>query len=277
MKFRARIVDIVSLQQFTKIVHTISKLAKVAAVRITLDTVYFIVNEDAVSGGGFLWADVPQDTIFQEFNMQGVSEEFNEIYLDVVMEHLVRALRSSVAAKSLKIKLTKKQTPCLSLEIELPSLVSANRTVVHDVPVSVIPRRLWGNFTEPEVEVADIITHMPSLKVLKTIVEKMKNLNTYVTICISTDREMTMSVQTDMVTVTTHFKGLQFPVPESPAGLISGQYEVRLDLRRLTPLLVGQQLNPRQVTCKIIHKRHCHFIFDHDNGSLQCLLPCVYS
>uniref|UniRef100_A0A0K8R836 Checkpoint protein n=1 Tax=Ixodes ricinus TaxID=34613 RepID=A0A0K8R836_IXORI len=241
MKFRARIVDIVSLQQFTKIVHTISKLAKVAAVRITLDTVYFIVNEDAVSGGGFLWADVPQDTIFQEFNMQGVSEEFNEIYLDVVMEHLVRALRSSVAAKSLKIKLTKKQTPCLSLEIEL------------------------------------IITHMPSLKALKTIVEKMRNLNTYVTIGISTDREMTMSVQTDMVTVTTHFKGLQFPVPESPAGLISGQYEVRLDLRRLTPLLVGQQLNPRQVTCKIIHKRHCHFIFDHDNGSLQCLLPCVYS
>ncbi|CAN7952085.1 unnamed protein product, partial [Ixodes pacificus] len=138
-----------------------------------------------------------------------------------------------------------------------PSLVSTNRTVVHDVPVSVIPRRLWGNFAEPEVEVADIITHMPSLKVLKTIVEKMKNLNTYVTICISTDREMTMSVQTDMVTVTTHFKGLQFPVPESPAGLISGQYEVRLDLRRLTPLLVGQQLNPRQVTCSKYGSFYC--------------------
>ncbi|CAN7983072.1 unnamed protein product [Ixodes hexagonus] len=277
MKFRARIVDIVCVQQFSKIVQTISKLAKIAAVRITLDTVYFIVNEEAVNGGGFLWADVPQETIFQEFNMQGVSEEFNEIYLEVVIEHLVRALRSSIAAKSLKIKLTKKQTPCLSLEIELPSLVSTNRTVVHDVPVSVIPRRLWGNFAEPEVEVANIITYMPSLKVLKTILEKMKNLNTYVTISISTDREMTMSVQTDMVTVTTHFKGLQFPVPESPSGLMSGQYEVRLDLRRLTPLLVGQQLNPRMVTCKIFHKKQCHFIFDHDNGSLQYFLPCVYS
>lgn len=63
-----------------------------------------------------------QDTIFQEYNMQGVSAEFNEIYLEVVIEHLVRALKSSQAAKSLKIKLAKKQTPCLSLEIELVTM-----------------------------------------------------------------------------------------------------------------------------------------------------------
>lgn len=44
---------------------------------------------------------------------------------------------------------------------------------------------------------------------------------------------------------------------ESPAGLISGQYEVRLDLRRLTPLLVGQQLNPRQVTCSKYGSFYC--------------------
>ncbi|KAH9369074.1 hypothetical protein HPB48_002582 [Haemaphysalis longicornis] len=88
--------------------------------------------------------------------MQGVSEEFNEIYLDVVVDHLVKALRSAAAAKSLKMKLTKKQTPCLTFEIELPSLVSAPRTVVHDVPVSVIARRMWANFAQPEVEAGDM-------------------------------------------------------------------------------------------------------------------------
>lgn len=158
MKFRGRIVDIVCIQQFSKIVHTVSKLAKDVTMRITADYIFFILNEDAVNGGGWLWADIPQESLFQEYNMQGVSEEFNEIYLDVVADHIVKALKSAVAAKSLKVKLTKKQTPCLSFEIELPSLVPTSRTVVHDVPVSVIPRRLWNNFAQPEVEQGDVST-----------------------------------------------------------------------------------------------------------------------
>ncbi|XP_049525604.1 checkpoint protein HUS1-like isoform X2 [Dermacentor silvarum] len=252
MKFRGRIVDIVCIQQLSKIVHTVSKLAKDVTLRITTDCVYFILNEDAVSGGGWLWADIPQETLFQEYNMQGVSDEFNEIYLDVVADHIVKALKSAAAAKSLKVKLTKRQTPCLSFEIELPSLVSTSRTVVHDVPVSVIPRRLWNNFAQPDVEEGDTIT-------------------------ISSDHGMTVSVQTDMVTVTTHFKGLQFPL--SGDGTIShaGVYEARIDLRKLVPVLLAQQLNPRQVTCKIAHKKLCHITFNHDYGSLQYLLPCVYS
>ncbi|XP_077561936.1 hus1-like checkpoint clamp component isoform X2 [Haemaphysalis longicornis] len=252
MKFRGRIVDALSIQQFSKIVHTVSKLAKDTTVRITTDCVYFILNEDAVSGGGWLWADIPQETLFQEFNMQGVSEEFNEIYLDVVVDHLVKALRSAAAAKSLKMKLTKKQTPCLTFEIELPSLVSAPRTVVHDVPVSVIARRMWANFAQPEVEAGDTLT-------------------------ISTDHEMTATVQTDMVTVTTHFKGLQFPLSGDSSFPADGVYEARVDLRKLVPVLLAQQLNPRQVTCKIVHKKLCHITFNHDNGSLQYLLPCVYN
>ncbi|XP_070393814.1 checkpoint protein HUS1 isoform X4 [Dermacentor albipictus] len=249
MKFRGRIVDIVCIQQLSKIVHTVSKLAKDVTLRITTDCVYFILNEDAVSGGGWLWADIPQETLFQEYNMQGVSEEFNEIYLDVVADHIVKALKSAAAAKSLKVKLTKRQTPCLSFEIELPSLVSTSRTVVHDVPVSVIPRRLWNNFAQPDVEEGDIVTHMPSLKVMKNVVDKMKNLSSYATITISSDHGMTVSVQTDMVTVTTHFKGLQFPLSRDGTVSHDGVYEARIDLRKLVPVLLAQQLNPRQVTC----------------------------
>uniref|UniRef100_A0A0C9RUG7 Checkpoint protein n=1 Tax=Amblyomma americanum TaxID=6943 RepID=A0A0C9RUG7_AMBAM len=269
MKFRGRIVDIVCIQQLSRIVHTVSKLAKDVTMRITTDSVYFILNEDAVNGGGWLWADIPQDTLFQEYNMQGVSEEFNEIYLDVVADHIVKALKSAAAAKSLKVKLTKKQTPCLSFEIELPSLVPTSRTVVHDVPVSVIPRRLWNNFAQPEVEEGDIVAYMPSLKVMKNVVDKMKNLSSYATLTISSDHEMTASVQTDMVTVTTHFKGLLFPVSADSSVPPAGTYEARIDLRKLVPVLLAQQLNPRQVVCKIVHKKLCHVTFNHDYGSLQ--------
>ena len=53
--------------------------------------------------------------------MDGVSSENNEIYLEVVTENIVRSLRSAQTAKSMKIKLTKKDIPCLTFEIELVS------------------------------------------------------------------------------------------------------------------------------------------------------------
>ena len=63
-----------------------------------------------------------QANIFSEYNMEGVSvTDANEIYLETVPENLVRCLRSAQNAKSVKIKLTKKQTPCLTFEVELVS------------------------------------------------------------------------------------------------------------------------------------------------------------
>jgi len=63
-----------------------------------------------------------QANIFAEYNMEGVSvTEANEIYLETVPENFVRCLRSAQNAKSVKIKLTKKHTPCLTFEVELVS------------------------------------------------------------------------------------------------------------------------------------------------------------
>jgi len=56
--------------------------------------------------------------------MEGVSvTEANEIYLETVLENLVRCLRCAQNAKSIKIKLTKKHSPCLTFEVELVSYV----------------------------------------------------------------------------------------------------------------------------------------------------------
>lgn len=60
-----------------------------------------------------------QGHFFNEYNMDGLSEESNEIYLDLAPDNLLRSLKSSQNAKSIKIKLTKKHTPCLTFEVEL--------------------------------------------------------------------------------------------------------------------------------------------------------------
>jgi HUS1 checkpoint protein len=62
--------------------------------------------------------------------MDGVSEEDNEIYLEVCPDSLTRSLKSAQNAKTVKIKLTKRHTSCITFEIELVRiyLISTNMT-----------------------------------------------------------------------------------------------------------------------------------------------------
>ena len=59
-----------------------------------------------------------QGHFFNEYNMEGVNEEANEIFLELPPENLVRAMKTAQSAKSVKIKLTKKHSPCLTFEVE---------------------------------------------------------------------------------------------------------------------------------------------------------------
>jgi hypothetical protein len=53
--------------------------------------------------------------------MEGVSEENNEIYLELTSENLSRALKTAQNSRALKIKLTNKHFPCLTVSVELVS------------------------------------------------------------------------------------------------------------------------------------------------------------
>ena len=64
----------------------------------------------------------PQANFFDEYQMEGVSSEDNEICLEVTPENLSRALKTVQNAKSVKVKLTKKHCPCLTIAAELVSL-----------------------------------------------------------------------------------------------------------------------------------------------------------
>ena len=55
--------------------------------------------------------------------MDGLSAEKDEIYLEVTPDNMMKALKTAQNAKSVKIKLTKKHTPCLTFEVELVSIV----------------------------------------------------------------------------------------------------------------------------------------------------------
>jgi len=69
-----------------------------------------------------------QSNFFDEYRIEG-KDETNNIYLELVPENLTRAMKSAGSAQAVKIKLTKKHTPCLTFEVTLVSIKYWHRNV----------------------------------------------------------------------------------------------------------------------------------------------------
>nr|XP_006006974.1 PREDICTED: checkpoint protein HUS1 [Latimeria chalumnae] len=168
-------------------------------------------------------------------------------------------------------------------ELFQPSLSSSSRIVTHDIPVGVIPRRLWIDFKEPSVPDFDVSIYLPALKTMKSIVERMKNLSNLVVIEANLNGEMNLKIETDLVSVTTHFKDLGNPPWVSEEGSQAStqdrdpesMVEARVDIRKLLQFLAGQQVNPSKAICNIVSGRIVHFILLHEDVSLQYFIPAL--
>ncbi|XP_044032156.1 checkpoint protein HUS1 isoform X2 [Siniperca chuatsi] len=211
MKFRGKIVDVACLNHFSRVITTISKLTKMCVLRLTPDHLFFVLSGKVANGGVSMWCELSQANFFDEYQMEGVSSEDNEICLEVTPENLSRALKTVQNAKAVKVKLTKKHCPCLTIAAELPTLSSVSRVVTHDVPVDVIPRRLWHEFKEPSMPDFDVSIYLPPLKTIKNVVDRMKNLSNFLVMEANLNGEMNLKIETDLVSVTTHFKDLGNP------------------------------------------------------------------
>ncbi|KAM6410861.1 checkpoint protein HUS1 isoform 2-T2 [Pluvialis apricaria] len=247
MRFRAKIVDLACLNHFSRVINTIAKLAKTCTLRLTDSKLYFILVDKVANGGVSMWCDLCQGNFFDEFQMEGVAAEHNEIYLELMPENLSRALKTAQSAKAVKIKLTNKHCPCLRVAVELVSI------------------------------------YLPALKTMKSVVERMKNLSNSIVIEANLSGEMNLKIETDLVSVTTHFKDLGNPPWASEDGCqssaqgrdLESMAEARIDIKKLQQLLAGQQVNPTKALCNIVSKRIVHFILLHEDVSLQYFIPAL--
>lgn len=124
--------------------------------RLTPDELCFNVGDERIP---VLWAVLSQAHFFAEYVMSGVSEQENEIYLEFDASMFARSLNSLRAtARSAKIKLTNKRQPCLTFEIDLSSLAVDTRQCVHDVPVTLVPRKEWPEHRMPDIPEFDVGT-----------------------------------------------------------------------------------------------------------------------
>nr|KAF6319582.1 HUS1 checkpoint clamp component [Myotis myotis] len=259
MKFRAKIADAACLNHFTRVSCMVAKLARTCTLRIRPHALNFILADPA-GGGVSMWCELPQENFFSEFQMEGVSEDNNAIYVELAAENLSRALKTAQNARALKVKLTNKHFPCLTVSIELVSVSSSSRMVTHDIPVKVIPRKLWRNLQEPTVPDADVSIYLPVLKTMKSVVEKMKNISNQLIIEANLNGDLNLKIESELVCVTTHFKDLG---------------EVQVDIRKFLQFLAGQQVNPTRGVCNIVSHKMVHFDLLHEDVSLQYFIPAL--
>ncbi|CAL8294887.1 unnamed protein product [Lota lota] len=284
MKFRSKIIDIGCLNHFTRVVTTISKLTKTCVLRLTPDNLYFVLSGKVANGGVGMWCELSQAKFFDEFQLEGVSVEANEICLELAPDNLSRALKTAQNAKTVKIKLTRKHCPCLTIAAELPTMSSVSRVVTHDIPVDVIPKRLWNDFKEPSMPDFDVTIYMPPLKIMKNVVDRMKNLSNFLVIEANMNGEMNLKIETDLVSVTTHFRDLGNPPWAGDDGSQAGadsqrepetMVQARVDVRKLQQFLMGQQFNPSKAMCNIVQNTIIHLILLYEDVSLQYFIPAV--
>ncbi|XP_042304804.1 checkpoint protein HUS1 isoform X4 [Sceloporus undulatus] len=229
------------------VANTIAKLAKTCTLRFTVDRVFFILNDKVANGGVSMWCALSQEKFFDEFQMEGAAAEDNEIYLELTPENFSRALKTAQNAKAVKIKLTNKQCPCLTVAVELVSI------------------------------------YLPAMKTMKSVVERMKNISHSLVIEANQQGEMNLKIETALVSVTTHFKALGNPAwvsehaSQKPAQERQPERmaEARIDIKRLLQLLAGQQVNPAKALCNIVNQRIVHFILLHEDFSLQYFIPAL--
>ncbi|KAM4815120.1 LOW QUALITY PROTEIN: checkpoint protein HUS1-like [Thomomys bottae] len=277
MKFRAKIVDEACLNHFTRVTNMIAKLAKICTLRIRPAKLNFILSDKIASGGVRMWCE-EQENFFSEFQMEGVSADNNEIYLELTSENLSRALRTVQNARTLKIKLTNKYFPCLTVSVELQSVSSSSRIITHDIPINVIPRKLWKDLQEPLVPDPDVSINLPLLKTMKNIVEKMKNISSHLVIEANLNGELNLKIESELVCITTHFKGLGNPPLTSEScrdRCPEEMTEVHIDIKKLLQFLTGQQVNPTKAVCNVVKNRIVYFDLLHEDVCLQYFIPAL--
>lgn len=99
-----------------------AKISKECVLVIEPDKIRFIVSEEMTQLTPFLWCESSKQTLFSQYTMSGVDEEHNKIILSINPNHLATALSPVKETVFLmKIKLTKKDFPCLTVEIEVVS------------------------------------------------------------------------------------------------------------------------------------------------------------
>ena len=297
MKFGAKLLDAVNINHFTHIISTVSKLCakssndKSCVLKLTEEMIYFILPEGSAnnlnSGGSgrvSFWMSVDPKFLFDFYVCEGKSAEENFILLEIQPEVILQAFKSSSNIKMIRVKLTKRQTPCMTIELDLHSLTTKinSRTITHDIPIKVISTSKISaeDFQEPNISRTTLSIQLPPLKLLKHMIERMKCISEFVYLEGTDQGTLTLKIDADAVSVASYFRNLNnLPLANRPGTHQHPQAcTVRLSLKKLHEFVNSLQFQPSKMICNFVNQKYAHFFVVHDEDLiLQYLISSVFN
>lgn len=181
----------------------------------------------------------------------------NEIVLELNLDNLQKALKSGQYSHETLMKLIKKNN-CAYLSFAIEMNHAQSITVIQDVPVAVMSSQQYKGFVEPKFPNPSIYILMPPLKVLRPIIERMKNLEQFLYITANMNGELTFKVETEMFTIGTFFRGLEHPQLEGmppPSPDVTKQARVKVEAKKFYKSLYSHQILPKSVICCLFEKQ----------------------
>lgn len=276
MKFRALMQDPLYMREFQAIVATLAKLAKDCVMILGSRQMHFIVNEDQSSAASpLVWASIAAEEYFPEYRMEAARPDQEYIVLGMSSANLGRAfsvLRGG-GVNSCKLKLQRIQFPCISViaSVLLSSSTEA-REVVHDVPVTIIPASDWSAYVVPRVPNSQLALSLPSLRLLRSLIDKLKNVSPSLEFQASFDGELHVIATSEMSTVTSRFQKLLI------RNLVGSQQETScsVDSRKASAFFGALQLPNDELTIGIDREHSIHLQIDvRQDVVLHSILPAV--
>lgn len=281
MKFRAIIHDQNVMKELLNIIVTLSKLTKECIMRISSDTIHFIVNEDTGNTSPIVWAEICTRQNFIEYLMEGVNDQHQNIMLSFNPINLARAMSSlRTGAKYCKIKLTNVQYPCLTIDMEVKSTTSDRyQQIIHDVPVNVIPRVDWSSFPLPNIPNSDIFLTLASNRTIRSYIDKLKNHSPTITFYAKSNGEMSVAAETELMTITTRYRNLDVnKVKAMGKRRDSGTLEASCSVssKKMAIFFSSLQFQTPEWSCGIVTDNAVHLQIDVNNGlAFHSIIPAV--
>ncbi|KAF9573262.1 hypothetical protein EC968_008801 [Mortierella alpina] len=154
-----------------------------------------IGDSDSSSGGGAVqcWSRLKKESLFHEYKVQ--SNTNNEIYLEMKVEDLLLAMRSSSNASAVVMRMTGRSADAfLTFTITTEDHLGNSRPITQNVPIVKIMTADGANntavFTEPMIPTPEVHIMLPQLERLRHIAASYKNLSDYIVLSANLDGEM---------------------------------------------------------------------------------------
>lgn len=274
MQFTARLDEGQYMREFFNIFSTVSKLAKECVLNLLPDKLCVVANEESGSQAPLVWADINTDHFFSHYLLQSPAiapYTASCLVLTASPLHLCRALGAlKINAIQCHIKLIKLQYHCLRIEVEVPSLNSDQlHQLVNDVPVTIVQLDEWHMYRMPELPKVSLIIGILPIHLLRTLLERMEHLTPSITFIASTNGELNLTVNTDMVSITTSYKNQEMVSVNGSDVVnhrVASNTSCSVDCKRVSMFLSALQVNVPELLCGIEQEHYIYLTANVQSG-----------